>query len=134
MNVRYAFVAERAGHRCEYSRAPEVVFNFPFEIEHIMPHGLNVLDQESNWALACRSCNLHKNDFTQGIDEVTQLVTALFNPRLDEWHINFANDQETFVLKGLTPMGRVTIRVLRINGPSQLAARRQWKLLGIYPE
>ena len=37
MNPRYAPVAERAGHRCEYCRAPEAIFNFPFEVEHIVP-------------------------------------------------------------------------------------------------
>jgi len=30
MNPHYARVAQRAGHRCEYCRAPEAVFNFPF--------------------------------------------------------------------------------------------------------
>jgi len=36
MNPNYRFVALRAGHRCEYCQAPEVVFNFPFEVEHII--------------------------------------------------------------------------------------------------
>jgi hypothetical protein len=35
MNPKYAFVALRAGHRCEYCHAPEVVFNSLFEVEHI---------------------------------------------------------------------------------------------------
>jgi hypothetical protein len=35
MNPHYRVVAQRAGHRCEYCRAPEAVFNFPFEVEHI---------------------------------------------------------------------------------------------------
>jgi len=30
-------IAQRANHRCEYCKAPEVVFNFPFEVEHIIP-------------------------------------------------------------------------------------------------
>lgn len=37
MNPHYPFVADRAGHVCEYCRAPEVVFNFQFEVEHAMP-------------------------------------------------------------------------------------------------
>ena len=37
MNPQYAEVARRAGHRCEYCHAPEVIFNFPFEVEHILP-------------------------------------------------------------------------------------------------
>jgi len=37
MNPQYAEVALRAGHRCEYCHAPEVVFNLPLEVEHIIP-------------------------------------------------------------------------------------------------
>ncbi|MGG6267424.1 HNH endonuclease [Leptolyngbya sp. AN03gr2] len=37
MNPFYSRVADQAGHCCEYCHAPEVVFNFPFEVEHIMP-------------------------------------------------------------------------------------------------
>ena len=37
LNPRYAPIAQRANHRCEYCKAPEVVFNFPFEVEHIIP-------------------------------------------------------------------------------------------------
>jgi 5-methylcytosine-specific restriction endonuclease McrA len=37
----YAFVAERAGHRCEYCLAPEALFNSPFDVDHVVPiaHG-----------------------------------------------------------------------------------------------
>lgn len=37
MNPYYGAIAERANHRCEYCHAPELVFNFPFEVEHIIP-------------------------------------------------------------------------------------------------
>ena len=37
MNPLYPVVAERAVYRCEYCHAPEVVFNFPFEVEHTLP-------------------------------------------------------------------------------------------------
>ncbi len=37
MNPFYTLVADRAAHRCEYCHAPELVFNFPFEVEHIVP-------------------------------------------------------------------------------------------------
>lgn len=37
MNSAYSLVAERAAHRCEYCQAPEVIFNFAFEVEHIVP-------------------------------------------------------------------------------------------------
>jgi hypothetical protein len=36
VNPHYQQVARRANHRCEYCHAPEAVFNFPFEVEHII--------------------------------------------------------------------------------------------------
>ncbi|MCI0694667.1 HNH endonuclease [candidate division KSB1 bacterium] len=83
MNSNYPLVAERAGHRCEYCHAPEAVFNMPFEVEHIIPLAKDGLDEESNWALACRSCNLNKSDHIDGIDPVTQQRVRLFHPRND---------------------------------------------------
>ena len=58
MNPFYNLVADRAAHRCEYCHAPELVFNFPFEVEHIVPICRGGEAAEYNLALACRSCNL----------------------------------------------------------------------------
>src|SRR5437764_1099354 len=68
MNPRYGRVAERAAHRCEYCHAPEAIFNFPFEVEHIVPAGSGGSDDESNLALSCRACNVFKADQTEAID------------------------------------------------------------------
>jgi hypothetical protein len=54
MNPHYPLVARRADHRCEYCRAPEAVFNFPFEVEHVVPSSRGGADDESNLCLACR--------------------------------------------------------------------------------
>jgi len=61
MNPRYALVASRAVHHCEYCHAPEIVFNFPFEVEHIVPIVRYGDDVANNWALACRACNQQTN-------------------------------------------------------------------------
>ena len=66
MNPFYQQVAERANHRCEYCHAPEVVFNFPFEVEHIIPIAKQGKTDLDNLALACRSCNLRKSDRISG--------------------------------------------------------------------
>ena len=63
MNPRHRFVAQRALHHCEYCKAPEAIFNFPFEVEHITPPGNGGTNSDENLALACRSCNLYKSDF-----------------------------------------------------------------------
>lgn len=33
MNRYYAAIAGRANHRCEYCQAPELIFNFPFQVD-----------------------------------------------------------------------------------------------------
>lgn len=71
MNLRYSAVSRRAAHRCEYCRAPEAVFNFPFEVEHVTPLCRDGADEPTNLALACRSCNLYKADHLTGTDPVT---------------------------------------------------------------
>src|SRR5262249_45421276 len=53
-DVLYPSIAGRAGHRCEYCRAPEAIFNFPFEVEHIIPVSRGGSDDPSNLAPSCR--------------------------------------------------------------------------------
>ncbi|MCU0493415.1 MAG: HNH endonuclease [Chloroflexaceae bacterium] len=133
MNVQYPEVALRAGHRCEYCHAPEVVFNFPFEVEHIVPVSLQGSDTEANLALACRSCNLWKAAHVSGLDPETSAETRLYHPREDSWEQHFIVDVEQGEIQGQTSIGRATIARLRMNHPAQRAARRQWLRLGIFP-
>ena len=133
MNPHYSRVAERAGHRCEYCRAPEAIFNFPFEVEHIVPPGLGGADEESNQALSCRCCNLFKGRRLDAVDPVTGRTVQLFNPRKQRWEEHFALDQSTGSLTGLTPTARGTIDALQMNRPTQVAARKQWMRLRLFP-
>jgi hypothetical protein len=133
VSPHYPFVSERAGHQCEYCHAPEAIFNFPFEVEHIIPHAQEGKDDEANLALACRACNLHKAAHLTGEDETTQIATRLFHPRQDQWDEHFQADIERDTIDGLTPVGRATVRRLQMNSRIQLAARRQWTRLGLFP-
>ena len=133
MNPRYLLVSARAGHRCEYCRAPEAIFNFPFEVEHIVPPGQGGHDVEENWALACRSCNLFKSDARVAIDPDTGERVPLFHPRRDDWESHFRFDLQQGTIVGLTPVGRATAAQLRLNADSQRSARKQWMLLGLLP-
>ena len=133
MNPRYAEVALRAGHRCEYCHAPEAVFNLPLEVEHITPVSRGGIDAEANWALACRSCNLHKASHLSGIDPESQAEIRLFLPRDDRWEHHFQVDGESGRMEGRTPIGRGTVARLQINSEAQVAARRQWMRLGLFP-
>jgi hypothetical protein len=133
MNRHYSGVAERAGHRCEYCHAPEAIFNLPFEVEHIVPTSQGGPDDESNLALACRACNLHKSDQQTGVDETTREVTRLFHPRPDRWDDHFRVQSEDGAIEGLTSIGRVTVACSRMNRGIQREARRSWMLLKLYP-
>src|SRR5258706_165634 len=101
MNPRYAAVAQRAAHRCEYCQAPEAIFNFSFEVEHIVPPGLGGTDDESNLALSSRGCNLFKSSQIGPVDPQTESTTLLFNPRENRWEDHFARVEKQRCAFGL---------------------------------
>jgi hypothetical protein len=133
MNPLYVGVASRAGHRCEYCHAPEAVFNFPFEVEHIVPIARGGTSNEANLAMACRSCNLRKAIHLSGEDLRSGEMVRLFRPREETWGDHFAVEEESDDIRGLTPTGRATTARLDMNSPAQRAARRQWRRLGFFP-
>lgn len=131
MNPHYALVSARARHACEYCRAPEIVFNLPFEVEHIIPQAHGGETTEGNLALSCRSCNLYKADRVRAVDVLTGKEAELFNPRHDSWGEHFSFVVETGEIQGLTASGRVTVTLLRMNSKAQVEARKQWQRLGL---
>jgi hypothetical protein len=133
MNPDYSRVAERAGHRSEYCQAPEAIFNFPFEVEHIVPLRRGGRDDESNEALSCRCCNLFKSDYLEAVDPQTGNAASLFNPRQQKWEDHFAIGLATGALIGRTPAGRATMDRLQMNRPTQVNARKQWIRLKLFP-
>ena len=128
----YTLVAQRVGHRCEYYHAPEVIFNFSFEVEHIIPLAPEGVDAEHNWALACRSCNLYKYTHIKAVDPENNKQVRLFHPRKDRWEQHFTSDPSGNII-GTTAIGRSTVACLRMNSQSQVAAREQWIQLGLFP-
>jgi hypothetical protein len=133
MNRHYPHVAARAGHRCEYCRAPEAVFNFPFEVEHVLPLAGGGTNEESNLALSCRSCNLRKGVSLQCTDPETGNEVPLFNPRQEDWNEHFRLDAESGLVRGVTGVGRAMVGLLQMNGELQLNARIAWMHLGLFP-
>lgn len=133
MNPAYTLVADRAEHRCEYCHAPELVFNFPFEVEHIIPTSKQGSNDDSNLALSCRSCNLRKGNRTSGNDPTTQVETPFFHPRQELWNDHFDPSPITGEISGLTETGRTTIYYLDMNSAPQLAARQLWIQWNLFP-
>jgi hypothetical protein len=133
VNPLYAAVALRAGHRCEYCRAPEAVFNIAFEVEHVLPVARSGGDGGGNLALSCRSCNLRKGAHVTGVDPLGREAVPLFHPREDDWAAHFRVDEAGAQVEGLTAVGRATVARLGMNSEAQRAARRQWMRLGLFP-
>jgi hypothetical protein len=126
-------VAQRANHRREYCLAPEVLFNLPFEVDHIQPTSEAGTDDPSNLVLSCRSCNLFKSATRAAWAEIDQREYDLFDLRRDRWKDHFSVDLERGEILALTGIGRVTIAVLRMNDPNQIVARLLWIELRLFP-
>jgi 5-methylcytosine-specific restriction endonuclease McrA len=115
-------VRTRAAKRCEYCRLHED--DSPLlahQVEHIIPRKHGGSDEVDNLAFACVACNLFKGPNLSGIDPDTGALTPLFHPRQQRWNDHFA--LEGLELVGLTPIGRVTIAVLRMNSEVHLRLR-----------
>jgi hypothetical protein len=115
-------VSHRAGGRCEYCQIDEKAEPFfTFHVEHILPRQHGGTSEERNLALSCHHCNLHKGPNLTGIDPDTNAVVTLFNPRTQRWNEHFALQGVTVV--GLTPVGRTTARLLKMNAPPRILLR-----------
>jgi hypothetical protein len=124
-------VITRAGNCCEYCRLSQEDSTFAFQVDHIIAEkheGETVLD---NLALSCPNCNRFKGSDIGSIDRENGQLTALYHPRTQAWEDHFRLDGPLIV--PLTPEGRVTVRLLRLNRPEQLDERRGLITLGRYP-
>lgn len=133
MNPLYPAVALRAGRRCEYCLAPQAVFNFEFEVEHVVPPSAGGTFTEENLALACHACNRLKSDRTAAADPETGQEVRLFHPREDRWQVHFRLELDSALIVGVTSVGRATVVQLKMNRDLQVEARRNWLQLGLFP-
>jgi hypothetical protein len=124
-------VRQGAGHRCEYCHMNQRFYTSPFQIDHIIARQHGGTEQLENLAFACMHCNLHKGPNIAGIDPLTASLTALYNPRNDDWSEHFQWQGGTLV--GLTAIGRATVIVLAVNDPDYVAVRQSLILEGQFP-
>lgn len=105
------------------------------EYEHrSFPQSRGGTDEEENLWLTCSFCNNAKSDHVQGYDALTENFVPLFNPRKHIWseHFTWKADDKAFII-GLTPCGRATIQVLKINEGQALRFRRLMVSADWYP-
>src|SRR5579871_2577164 len=125
-------VAESDGQRCAYCRSPLVV-GIPMVVEHILPLVAGGTSEADNLCLSCYRCNEFKGPRRTALDPRTGQEVALFHPRRQQWSDHFAWDEEGLTVVGLTPTGRATIILLRLNNEWLRKARRIWRSVELQP-
>lgn len=114
-------VIERAGNRCEYCLLPAEVAFFPHEVDHVVAEKHGGATAIDNLAFACWRCNRHKGTDLTSLDPQTRQLSPLFNPRTQVWAEHFAYEGERVI--GLTPEGRTTVSLLKLNSDERLLER-----------
>lgn len=107
------FVAERADHLREYCLVHEDDRGFGCHVDHIISEKHGGLTEESNLAYACAPCNRAKGSDIGSLTKESGSFVRLYNPRIDKWHEHFKIDGSQII--GLTEVGRVTVKILRLN-------------------
>ncbi|MBI3467399.1 MAG: HNH endonuclease [Planctomycetes bacterium] len=125
-------VWERARGCCEYCWMPQDFDDAPFEIDHIIAVKHEGPTVAGNLALSCFHDNSHKGSNIAGLDPKTRRLTPLFNPRRQKWSRHF--QWQGPYLVGCTPIGRVTVAVLNINGPLRVELRKVLLDEGVFPQ
>jgi hypothetical protein len=124
-------VWQRARDRCEYCQMSQGYSDSTFEIDHIISRKHQGPTVAGNLALSCFRCNSFKGSDISGRDPRTGKLTPLFNPRRHKWIRHFR--WEGPYLVGCTPVGRVTVAVLKINDPFRVELRIGLIEEGIFP-
>jgi HNH endonuclease len=125
-------VRERAGERCEYCLLPERLSFALHWVDHVIAEKHGGRTTADNLALACALCNQHKGSDLSSIDPETGVLVPLFHPRRDRWieHFQFVENR----IDPLTPVGRVTVRLLQFNDPDRVQERGLLISAGVLPE
>ena len=121
-----ARVRRRAQHRCEYCRLPQRASILRHHVDHIVAQQHLGTDEENNLCLCCLRCNLKKGPNIASIDpegSSTDTIVALFHPRKQHWSEHFRLQEDGRIV-GMTPEGRVTVRLLDFNAEDRLQLRR----------
>ncbi len=121
----------RAGNRCEYCLLSQAGQEASFHVDHIFPVAAGGVTDPGNLALACVSCSLRKGARRTARDPATGVDVSLFHPRLQVWteHFIWKGDR----VQGLSPSGRATVDLLKMNRALAVAIRAEERLHGRHP-
>jgi hypothetical protein len=125
-------VHERAGNCCEYCRLAQSGRLARFHVDHVVAIKHGGTDTEENLCLACPKCNGYKGSNVAALDPQTGGAARLYDPRQQLWDDHFRINPDA-TLVGLTPEGRTTVVVLRINDEERVQQRLGELAAGDYP-
>ncbi len=86
-----------------------------------------------NLAFSCGGCNAHKKDKREAIDPLTRQFYPLFNPRTDKWADHFEWSEDDLYIIGITPIGRATAHLLKVNREGNVNLRKLLKMADLHP-
>ena len=125
-----ARVVARSRERCEYCGLPEREALHPHQVDHIIPRQHGGGDAEDNLALCCVACNRYKGPNLATLDPDTSELVGFYHPRRHAWETHFRLDDGEIV--GLTPEGRATVFIFRLNDAVRKTQRRALVRQGRY--
>ena len=124
-------VTVRAGRRCEYCLLAQAGQEAAFHVDHIHPVAEGGETVTGHLALACVSCSLRKGARLRARDPQTGRAAVLFHPRAHRWREHFAWKGNR--VTGITPTGRATVDMLKMNRALIVAIRAEERLHGRHP-
>ncbi len=124
-------VASRAGQVCEYCLIHELDVFVGCQVDHVISEKHGGPTEAGNLAFACAWCNRQKGSDVGSVEPVTRQLVRLFNPRTDCWgdHFRLVGAR----IEWRTPIGEVTVRLLKLNDPHRIQERETLKDNGKYP-
>lgn len=115
-------VYKRANGCCEYCLIPDVASFSAHEIDHIIAEKHDGRTESENLALSCTLCNKYKGSDLASVDPETEKIVPLYHPRQNLWREHFRLSGGEFM--PLSPVGRVTIRLLQLNRRDRVEERQ----------
>jgi len=124
-------VRKRAGNRCEYCPIHQYTQSAAFHIDHVIPANKGGKSVAHNLALACPHCDRQKWDFVEAPVPAANRSAPLFNPRTPHWADHFVFWGYRVV--GITPTGKATAELLKLNHEPKVRVREIEQSLGLFP-
>ncbi len=124
-------VEQRAEWLCEYCLIDDETSFFGCQVDHIISEKHGGPTHLDNLALACALCNRAKGSDIGSIYWESNEYVRLFHPRNDSWRDHFQLVANR--IEGLTPVGKVTARLLGWNLTKRIEERENLITRGFYP-